>query len=439
MIKKIIIPMIVILFMSIGYAAVSNTLYLEGKGIVTQTDINVRFSRVQLNEEELQVISDDGMSFSYTSIDNCIILEYEIVNESFQYDAEVTLNCASDNEEVILTNSFSDQLLKARTSRWGTIKIDKGKGTHLCSLEIKAHEREEVASDELVAEAKEKTDFKCRVCTYSDGYTWTYAYTNTSQTFKTPCDGNYKLEVWGAQGGSYNSSVIGGYGAYAVGDISLTKGTPLYIYVGGAGSGNGNHVYQAGGFNGGGNASPDADSNTRQASGGGATHISLRNALLRNLASYKSDILIVAAGGGGGGNNAATSYLGVPGSAGGGIAGNTVSGNLAYGGTQTSPGYAMSCSDANYCGTAGFGIGASCVYSGGGGGLYGGGCRASSAGGSSYIGNPLLKNKVMVCYQCMTSNDASTKTVSTGNVSANAIVNTAKLGDGYARITYLSE
>lgn len=45
----------------------------------------------------------------------------------------------------------------------------------------------------------------------------------------------------------------------------------------------------------------------------------------------------------------------------------------------------------------------------------------------------------MVCYQCMTSNDASTKTVSTGNVSANAIVNTAKLGDGYARITYLSE
>ena len=30
---------------------------------------------------------------------------------------------------------------------------------------------------------------------------WTYSYTGNVQTFTVPYDGNYKLEVWGEQGG----------------------------------------------------------------------------------------------------------------------------------------------------------------------------------------------------------------------------------------------
>ena len=60
-----------------------------------------------------------------------------------------------------------------------------------------------------------------------------------------------------------------------------------------------------------------------------------------------------------------------------------------------------------------FGAG-SIGYSGGGGGYYGGaGGPAGAGGGSSYIGNSLLNNKAMYCYECEESNEESTKTIST--------------------------
>ena len=43
----------------------------------------------------------------------------------------------------------------------------------------------------------------------------------------------------------------------------------------------------------------------------------------------------------------------------------------------------------------------------------------------------------MYCYNCAESNDESTKTISTTNVSNNPIPNYAKIGNGYAKITYL--
>ena len=75
-----------------------------------------------------------------------------------------------------------------------------------------------------------------------------------------------------------------------------------------------------------------------------------------------------------------------------------------------------------------------------GGGYYGGtGCRNwSGSGGSSYIGNTLLTNKEMYCYDCLESTNTETKTVKTNNVSATATPKTAKQGNGYAKITLIS-
>ena len=58
-----------------------------------------------------------------------------------------------------------------------------------------------------------------------------FAYTGSSQTFKVPITGTYKLEVWGAQGGG-SASYPGGKGGYSVGTLSLNSGTVLYVYVG---------------------------------------------------------------------------------------------------------------------------------------------------------------------------------------------------------------
>ena len=57
-----------------------------------------------------------------------------------------------------------------------------------------------------------------------------FDYTGTVQTVTLP-KGTYKLECWGAQGGTY-SSYIGGYGGYSKGTITLTEATTVYISVG---------------------------------------------------------------------------------------------------------------------------------------------------------------------------------------------------------------
>ena len=56
------------------------------------------------------------------------------------------------------------------------------------------------------------------------------------------------------------------------------------------------------------------------------------------------------------------------------------------------------------------------LFASGGCGFYGGGqgkTAYGSGGGSSYIGNPLLTNKAMYCYNCEESSEDSTKTIST--------------------------
>lgn len=71
------------------------------------------------------------------------------------------------------------------------------------------------------------------------GYT-EYAYTGYTQRWECPADGEYLLEVWGAQGGWTNSPsgadfYRGGPGAKVQGKIKLKKGEKLFVNVGQAG------------------------------------------------------------------------------------------------------------------------------------------------------------------------------------------------------------
>ena len=81
---------------------------------------------------------------------------------------------------------------------------------------------------------------------------------------------------------------------------------------------------------------------------------------------------------------------------------------------------------------------------GGGGGFYGGMSQtenydtSTGAGGSGYIGNSLLTEKSMYCYNCQESSEESTKTISTTCTNATPTSACAKSGNGYARITLIS-
>jgi len=254
-----------------------------------------------------------------------------------------------------------------------------------------------------------------------------FTYSGSEDTYIAPYTGTYKLEVWGAQGdgGNASSMATGGYGGYSTGEVSLTAQSTLYVNVGGKGNA------WNGGYNGGGIGS---------ISGGGATHIATVSGILSTLGNTQESILIVAGGGGGEDAtpscNNATSVC-VAGGSGGGYKGTDSIYNPGYGGTQTAGGSGYQ--------SGSFGQGGNSIQTGdsagaGGGGFYGGGaCVSSCGGGSGYIGNSLLTNKAMYCYNCTESSEESTKTVSTTNVSSTATSNYAKSGNGYARITYLGE
>ena len=261
-----------------------------------------------------------------------------------------------------------------------------------------------------------------------------YTYTNSEQIFTIPKSGYYKLEAWGAQGGSYNTTYLGGYGGYSVGVYKASKGEQLYVNVGGAGKKGTAQSAISGGYNGGGNAYGASNGKT-VGSGGGATHIATKTGVLSSLSSNLSNILIVAAGGGGAGCE--NSSFGKGGS-GGGIAGLTGTTTGSYGvgsgGSQSAAGTGQS--------NGSFGKGGSSTGdgTGGGGGLYGGGggqYYGGAGGGSGYIGNSLLTEKVMYCYNCTASTAAATKTISTTSVSGTATSNYAKSGAGYVKLTYL--
>ena len=252
-----------------------------------------------------------------------------------------------------------------------------------------------------------------------------FDYTGTEQVFTAPVSGNYKIELWGAQGGNTKYDV-GGYGGYSSGNVELKENDKIYINVGGQGTSNNNYgpvlELLPGGYNGGGDVAAYAEccSGHMIAAGCGASHVALQSGLLSSLENNISDILMVSGGGSGGFKHYLAEYDYHAGSGGGYIG--VKSNNYYKAGTQNS-GYA-------------FGQGGQptdLARQSGGGGFYGG----TGAGGSGYIGNPLLTDKAMYCYNCEESNEEDTKTISTTCVEETPTEKCAKKGNGYAKITYI--
>lgn len=154
-------------------------------------------------------------------------------------------------------------------------------------------------------------------------YSLIFEYTGEVQEWEVPITGIYKLEVYGAQGGSYTYGGIGGKGGYCAGNYQLNAGKKIYVVVGSMPESSS----QTGGYNGGGFGGTYSLDSGIGSGGGGATHIATSNkGILSNYKENQEDILIVAGGGGGGMVYKQTFYNG---GAGGGITsaqGNAIAG-----------------------------------------------------------------------------------------------------------------
>ncbi|MBP5556100.1 MAG: fibronectin type III domain-containing protein, partial [Bacteroidales bacterium] len=270
--------------------------------------------------------------------------------------------------------------------------------------------------------------------------TYNFEYTGAVQTYTVPIGvSRARLEVWGAQGGTAPGNTEGGRGGYSVGEMTVSPGMTLNVYVGGQG-GYGSNV--AGGFNGGGLG---YSSNSRtMTSGGGATDIRVNSTSLYSR--------VIVAGGGGGGYETGVSGDGSTACYGGGLTGGTGSGYSAsrygQGGTQTSGGAAAT--DQSWGGTVydgSFGVGGYSVsagYSnGGGGGWYGGGASTpdgGAGGGSGYVyTSSTASNYPSGCLlnNALYLTDAQTIAGNTAFPAPDGTNETGHTGNGYARITLL--
>ncbi len=291
---------------------------------------------------------------------------------------------------------------------------------------------------------------------------FSYAYTGSVQTFTAPADGVYQLQVWGAQGGYRSSTKYGGKGGYSTGNITLTKGDTLYVYVGGAGGNSSSNTgtVNAGGYNGGGYR-------YGYKGGGGATDIRFTSGTWNNSTSLLSRVIVA----GGGGSDGATSKSGMyGGGTTGGSSTQNYTANSSYcgkGGTQTYSGYSTSYtittqatsglntnSTSYYCGGFGFGGGGVYLSNGyggaGGGGWYGGSGTVpdgsgdddrGGGGGSGFVWTSSTASNVPSGYSVATKYylaDASTVNGNTSFTTTDGTsTETGHSGNGYAKITWL--
>ena len=421
--------LVLIMFITVTFASFNTNLFIDGKAYV-RVDRDIRITNIRLLETEYNGYENTNSEYTNRTISTDVSLPRQASSVTY----EVTISNVSDKRYKItdiIEDSYDNKDVKYEL-------IDASIGN-------------------IVEPHTEKT-FKVKftnnvtVVEEDDVYqtlTYTFDYTGGEQEFVVPFDGDYTLEVWGAQGGTTNENYIGGYGAYAKGTIHLNKNNLLFINVGGQPSANSNGNIAPGGYNGGGQAETQ---NTADIAGpgGGATHIAFKKGTLNNLKNYTDKIIVVAAGGGG--SYYYKSFCSSGGSGGGYIGNNSPWDGYCNGrnpkdgqkATQSSGGGNSSCGLDKNVHFGSFGQGGIIFdqsknnrwFSGGGGGYYGGGAGYAHGanGGSSYIGNEGLTNKEMYCYNCTESNEIETKTISTDNHSSTPTSEYAKEGNGYAKL-----
>ena len=164
--KKKSTMIIAILIMSIGFAAISTTLIINGSARVSENteDFSVIFTSVSLDGQDVyaNVIDDTKKIITFETselkaLNQTSVLNYEVTNNSANYDAEVQVNCKVKDNATAKYTSIKNELegnatvVKAKETLNGTLTVtlnktatEEVKVEYVCELTFNAIERDEL-------------------------------------------------------------------------------------------------------------------------------------------------------------------------------------------------------------------------------------------------------------------------------------------------------
>ena len=263
--KKHILLFLTLFFITIGFATVNTTLETKGKINLSENleDFKIEITNLKINDVDQKIlIANDKHSFTFLGTGNDT-LNYEITNYSYQYDSTINLVCNPSEDTII------EQIGELEAQSSSTKLITTTNTNNIaCRIDVEKISRTEYADE---------------ICPYYTGEVWSFDKTDSWHDFIIPCNGKYKIELWGASGYEYENILPNsvGRGGYVKGNIEMKKNQKLYVIIGGS-----NTSYNGGGYG--------------EAPGGGSTDIRLEDMTISEFDSLKSRIMVAAGGGGGG-------------------------------------------------------------------------------------------------------------------------------------------
>ncbi len=164
--KKKSMLIVAILLMSIGFAAVSATLIINGNAKVSENeeDFSVIFTAASIDGKDVysSVIDDTKKTITFTTselktLNQTSVLAYEVTNNSSQYDAEVVVTCVPKTGTTAKYTSIKNKLendatkVLAKETLNGTLTVtlnqvatEEVSEEYTCKLEFNAVERDTI-------------------------------------------------------------------------------------------------------------------------------------------------------------------------------------------------------------------------------------------------------------------------------------------------------
>ena len=167
--KKKSMLIVAILLMSIGFAAISTTLIINGNAKVSENneDFSVIFTAASLDGNDVysSVVDEAKKTITFTTgelktLNQTSVLNYEVTNNSSNYDANVTVTCVPKEGTTAKYTSIKNKLdndatvVKAKETLNGTLTVTLDKVAtenvteeYTCKLEFNAVERDTIGKE----------------------------------------------------------------------------------------------------------------------------------------------------------------------------------------------------------------------------------------------------------------------------------------------------